>query len=86
MDSEAPNLGNGSGLQDRLRNGCLSGNRAKAPCCGAKTRCDSPCQAPAMQNAEGQYTRCRLHGGASAGPNSARSGTVSECHVEARAR
>src|SRR5262245_59208905 len=48
--------------------GYPSGSPAKAPRCGAKTRRGSPCQAPAMRNAKGRYTRCRLHGGASTGP------------------
>ena len=68
MDSGALNRSNRSGRQGRLRNACPSGNPAKAPRCGAKTRRGSPCQAPAMRNAKGRYTRCRLHGGASTGP------------------
>jgi hypothetical protein len=34
------------------------------PCCGARTRANRPCQAPAV--ADG--LRCRMHGGASTGP------------------
>jgi len=46
-----------------LKNGNPPGDFAKAPRCGAKTRCGRPCQAPAMANG-----RCRLHGGLSTGP------------------
>ncbi|MGA9622855.1 MAG: HGGxSTG domain-containing protein [Bryobacteraceae bacterium] len=37
-----------------------------APRCGAKTRRGSPCQCPAMANGS-----CRIHGGLSAGPETA---------------
>jgi hypothetical protein len=37
-----------------------------SPRCGARTRGGTPCQSPAMPNG-----RCRMHGGASAGPRTA---------------
>ena len=46
-----------------LKNGNPPGDFTKAARCGAKTRRDTPCQCPAMQNG-----RCRLHGGLSTGP------------------
>ncbi len=46
-----------------LKNNNPPGDFMKAPRCGAKTRKDTPCQAPAMKNG-----RCRLHGGKSTGP------------------
>jgi hypothetical protein len=49
-----------------LRNGNRRGNPADAPRCGARTRSDTSCQAPAMANG-----RCRMHGGASTGPRTA---------------
>ena len=51
-----------------LRNGNRPGDPAKSPRCGAKTRSGSPGKAPAMRNTRGQYTKCRMHGGASTGP------------------
>lgn len=45
-----------------LKNENPPGDFMKAPRCGAKTRGDTPCQAPAMKNG-----RCRLHGGKSTG-------------------
>jgi hypothetical protein len=43
-----------------------------APRCGAKTRQGQKCRAPAMRNRKtGEYTRCRMHGGASTGPKTA---------------
>jgi hypothetical protein len=51
------------------KDGNLSGNPSTAPRCGAKTRRGLPCKAPAMRSRKsGEYTRCRLHGGASTGP------------------
>src|SRR5512133_1631135 len=50
----------------RLRNGNPPGDFAKAPRCGANTRCGMPCLCPAMANG-----RCRLHGGLSTGPRTA---------------
>lgn len=46
-----------------LRNGNRQGNPMNAPRCGAKTRKNTPCRAPAMANG-----RCRMHGGKSTGP------------------
>jgi hypothetical protein len=54
--------------------GCLlhnnpGGDPSMAPRCGAKTRQGQKCRAPAMRNRKtGEYTRCRMHGGASTGP------------------
>src|SRR4051812_47130879 len=53
IDSDAPNRSNRSALHGQLRNGCPSGDPAKAPRCCAKTRRGSPYQAPAMRNAKG---------------------------------
>lgn len=52
------------------RNGpSWSGDPTKSPRCGAKTRSGALCRAPAMwSRRSGQYSRCRLHGGASTGP------------------
>jgi len=55
----------------KLRNGNPVGNPHLSPRCGAKTRSGAPCRAPAMLSKAGQYTRCRLHGGASTGPRTA---------------
>ena len=53
----------------QLKNGNPSGDPSKAPRCGAKTRNGAACNAPAMCSAKtGKYTRCRMHGGASTGP------------------
>ena len=49
-----------------LKNGNQPGNPQVAVRCGAKTRCGSACQGPAMPNG-----RCRLHGGKSSGPRTA---------------
>ena len=49
-----------------LKNGNRPGDYSKAPRCGAKNRCGSPCQCPAMSNG-----RCRMHGGLSTGPKTA---------------
>ena len=46
-----------------LKNGNPSGDFSKAARCGAKTRRETLCQCPAMENG-----RCRLHGGLSTGP------------------
>ncbi len=46
-----------------LRSGNPRGNPNLAPRCGAKTRADLACRAPAMSNG-----RCRMHGGCSTGP------------------
>jgi hypothetical protein len=42
-------------------------NLARAPRCGARTRCGCPCQAPAIRGKQ----RCRMHGGRSTGPRTA---------------
>ena len=55
-----PRVGN------RLKNGVTGGDPAKAPRCGARTRCGAPCEQPAMANG-----RCRMHGGKSTGPRTA---------------
>jgi len=46
-----------------LKNNNPVGDLSKAPRCGAKTRKEAPCLAPAMKNG-----RCRMHGGCSTGP------------------
>jgi hypothetical protein len=46
-----------------LKNGNPAGDVSKAPRCGARTRRQTPCLGPAMQNG-----RCRMHGGLSTGP------------------
>jgi hypothetical protein len=46
-----------------LRNGNHGGDLSKVERCGAKTRNNCPCRAPAMDNG-----RCRMHGGPSTGP------------------
>jgi hypothetical protein len=51
----------------RLKNGNPSGDFSKAARCCAKTRRGSACQCPGMKNG-----RCRLHGGLSTGPKTAR--------------
>ena len=50
-----------------LRNGAAPGDFSSAPRCGATTRQGSACQCPAMLNG-----RCRLHGGISTGPKTAK--------------
>src|SRR5689334_3895121 len=58
-----------AGGPGRLRHGNPTGNPSTSPRCGAKTRRGRKCRAPAMRNRRsGQYTRCRMHGGASTGP------------------
>src|SRR5580700_8061703 len=53
----------------RLRYGNPTGDPSTAPRCGAKARNGTRCRAPAMRNPKtGLYTRCRIHGGASTGP------------------
>src|SRR5208282_4850987 len=55
-----------------LRNGNPAGDPSKSPRCGARTRSGKRCRAPAMwSKAAGRYTRCRIHGGASTGPQTA---------------
>ena len=49
-----------------LRHGNPPGDYAKAPRCGARTRCGGCCRQPAMRNG-----RCRMHGGLSTGPRTA---------------
>ena len=51
----------------RLNNGNRPGDLAAVPRCGARTRAGHPCRQPAMANG-----RCRLHGGKSTGPRTAR--------------
>ena len=46
-----------------LKNSNPPGDLNSAPRCGAKTRKETPCRAPAMANG-----RCRMHGGKSTGP------------------
>jgi hypothetical protein len=46
-----------------LKNGNPPGDLSAVTKCGAKTRCGTLCQCPAMANG-----RCRLHGGLSTGP------------------
>ena len=46
-----------------LKNGHPPGDFTTAPRCGAKTRKETACKAPAMKNG-----RCRMHGGKSTGP------------------
>jgi hypothetical protein len=46
-----------------LKNGNPQGDPNSAPRCGAQTRANTSCRAPAMKNG-----RCRLHGGKSTGP------------------
>ena len=50
----------------RLKYGNPSGDFAKAPRCGARTRAGHPCGQPAMANG-----RCRMHGGCSTGARTA---------------
>src|SRR5947209_6820358 len=53
----------------RLLHGNPGGDPSTAPRCGAKTRSGATCKAPAMRSRKtGDYTRCRMHGGASTGP------------------
>ena len=47
----------------RLKNSNLPGDPNSAPRCGARTRKQTSCRAPAMANG-----RCRMHGGKSTGP------------------
>lgn len=55
-----------------LRHGNRTGDPSQAPRCGAKTRNGQKCRAPAMRSPKtGRYTRCRMHGGASTGPQTA---------------
>jgi len=51
------------------QHGNPAGDPSTAPRCGAQTRTGQKCRAPAMRNPKtGQSTRCRMHGGASTGP------------------
>lgn len=50
-----------------LKNGNPPGDFLAAPRCGAKSRLGHPCRQPAMKNG-----RCRLHGGKSTGPKTAK--------------
>jgi hypothetical protein len=54
---------NKTGESGWLKNDNPPGNPSNAPRCGAKTRRQTSCHAPAMPNG-----RCRMHGGASTGP------------------
>ena len=72
LDPRQPRSLNGRRSGDpssgRLKNGNPAGDPSTAPRCGAKTRRDWACRAPAMRNPNtGRYTRCRMHGGASTG-------------------
>jgi len=61
--------GNDLRPKGRLKHGNPVGDPSAYPRCGAKTRNGKKCRAPAMRNPQrGQYTRCRMHGGASTGP------------------
>ena|SRR5437867_1340834 len=51
----------------KLKNGNPPGDLSNAPQCGAKTRNGSFCRSPAMPNG-----RCRMHGGPSTGPRTAK--------------
>jgi hypothetical protein len=64
IKSDVP--GGAAGPRGRLRHGNPSGDFAKAPRCGAKTRVGHPCGQPAMANG-----RCRMHGGCSTGARTA---------------
>jgi len=50
-----------------LRHGNPAGDPSQAPRCGARTRTDQPCRAPAVRGKQ----RCRMHGGRSTGPRTA---------------
>jgi hypothetical protein len=50
-----------------LNNNNPPGDLSSPPRCGAKTRQDKDCCGPAMRNG-----RCRMHGGSSTGPRSAK--------------
>ena len=55
------------GLDGWLRHGNPPGDPSQAPRCGARTRRDQACQAPAVRGKR----RCRMHGGPSTGPRTA---------------
>jgi len=57
MKEEQPHAKRG-----KFKNGNQPGDYFKAPRCGARTRKETSCKAPAMENG-----RCRLHGGKSTG-------------------
>lgn len=62
----------------KLKNNNPPGEFMKAPRCGAKTRKQTPCRAPAMKNG-----RCRLHGGKSTGPKTeAGKQKIREAHLK----
>ena len=63
-DSAGPEPAGGAGTSG---SGRPRGNPNLAPRCGAKTRADLACQAPGMANG-----RCRIHGGTSTGPRTAK--------------
>ena len=63
-DSAGPEPDGGAGTSG---SGRPRGNPNLAPRCGAKTRAGLACQAPGMANG-----RCRIHGGASTGPRTAK--------------
>jgi hypothetical protein len=50
----------------RLRNGNPSGDFSVSPRCNALTRKFSLCRAPGVRLPSGEYSRCRMHGGAAA--------------------
>ena len=52
-----------------LRHGNPSGDFTASPRCGARTRRHTPCLAPGVRLPDGEYTRCRMHGGAAARAN-----------------
>ena len=66
MRRGSANLKNLTKLEGRrrgwLKNGNRPGDLTSAPRCGARTRRQTACLAPAMSNG-----RCRLHGGLSTG-------------------
>ena len=85
VDSGAPNRSRRSAFQGRLLNGNPSGDLTKAPRCGAKTRRNSSCQAPAMRNPQGGTHGARIMGRLDRTPNPGRVGTIPACQVEGRA-
>jgi len=52
--------------QGILRHGNPSGDFSSSPRCDAQTRKGTDCQAPGVRLPDGEYTRCRMHGGAAA--------------------
>ena len=53
----------------RLRNGNPSGDFSASPRCHALTREFGLCRAPGVRLPSGEYSRCRMHGGAAARKN-----------------